>query len=147
MDAKKFLSTVTPEQRKWVIERLQLTSDAAAARAVGVHPSTVCKWPNKAQLDLAVQELLKDPQQHALEILTHAVVDAARAKAEGIRVTKKDGTKTWHQGVATEILNRILGAPVQRSELSGPEGKAIELIADVRSELERKLRQAVDDGP
>ena len=140
-----FLAEITHEQRKWVIERLLARSDAAAARKIGIRPETVCRWENKAELDWAVNELLKHPQQQALEILTVAVVDAARAKLEGLRIKKEDGTETWHQGIATEVLNRVLGAPVQRSEVSGPQGGPIE-IDDARADIQRKLRQAVGSG-
>ena len=140
-----FLAEIKHEQRKWIIERLQTTSDAAAARNIDISPSTVCRWENKAELDWAVAELLKDPQQQALEILTVAVVGAARAKLEGLKVKHDDGTEHWHQGVATEVLNRVLGAPVQRSEVSGPQGGPIE-IDDARADIQRKLRQAVESG-
>ena len=144
-NVNEFLTEIKPEQRKWVIERLQAKSDAAAAKKVGISPATVCRWENKALLDWAVSELLRHPQQQALEILTVAVVQAARAKLEGLKFKDKDGKKRWHQGVATEVLNRVLGAPVQRSEVSGPEGGKIEI--DVRTDLESKLREAVDAQP
>ena len=147
IDVNDFLDTVTPEQRKWVIERTCTRTDKAAADAVGVSPVTVCRWKNKKQLDWAVQELLKSPQDHALEILTQAVVDAARAKMEGLRYTDKEGRLRWSQSVATEILNRILGQPIQRSEHAGPGGGPItlETVAVVREKLQRKLIQETDD--
>ena len=147
-DVNKFLDTVSPEKRQWVIERLTAKSDAAAARAVNRDPATVCRWPEKKQLDWAVNELLKHPQQQALEILTQAVIDAARAKAEGIQYKDKEGNDRWNQGVASEVLDRVLGGPVQRSEHAGPEGGPIplEMISVVRKELERKLVSTADDS-
>jgi len=147
IDVNEFLGMVTPEQRKWVIERTCRTTDKAAAEAVGVSPVTVCRWKNKKQLDWAVQELLKDPQQQAMEILTQAVVDAARAKMEGLRYTDKEGKLRWSQNVATEILNRILGQPLQRSEHAGPGGGPItlETVSLVRENLRRKLIQEADE--
>ena len=142
-NVNEFLMEIKPEQRKWVIERLQVTSDAAAARLVGIDPATVCRWDNKALLDWAVNELLKHPQQQAIEILTVAVVGAARAKLEGLRIKKEDGTEMWHQGVATEVLNRVLGAPVQRSELSGPDGGPIE-TTDARNKLLASIEREME---
>ena len=138
-----FLAGVKHEQRKWVIERLQTKSDAAAARNVGINPTTGCRWENKPLLDWAVTELLKNPQEQAVEILTVAVVGAARAKLEGLKIKKEDGTETWHQGIATEVLNRVLGTPVQRSEVSGPKGGPIE-IEDATNRLLEAIEGEVE---
>ena len=147
-EVNKFLDTVNPEKRRWVIERLTAKSDAEAARAVDRDPATVCRWPEKKQLDWAVSELLKHPQEQALEILTQAVINAARAKAEGMKYKDKEGNEKWNQGVASEVLDRVLGQPVQRSEHAGPEGGPIplEMISVVRKELERKLVSTADDS-
>ena len=147
-EVNKFLDTVSPEKRRWVIERLTAKSDAEAARAVDRDPATVCRWPEKKQLDWAVSELLKHPQEQALEILTQAVIDAARAKAEGMKYKDKAGNEKWNQGVASEVLDRVLGQTVQRSEHAGPEGGPIplEMISVVRKELERKLVSTADDS-
>ena len=148
-DVNDFLATLTVEKRKWVIERLTAKTDAEAARAVGRDKATVCRWPEKKQLDWAVHELLKSPQARALEILTQAVVQAAVAKAEGIKYTDKDGDEHWDQHVASEVLNRVVGQPVQRSEHSGPGGGpiALEMVGVVRKELERKLIQETERSP
>ena len=147
-EVNKFLDTVNPEKRRWVIERLTAKSDAEAARAVDRDPATVCRWPEKKQLDWAVSELLKHPQEQALEILTQAVINAARAKAEGMKYKDKEGNEKWNQRVASEVLDRVLGGPVQRSEHAGPEGGPIplEMISVVRKELERKLVSTADDS-
>lgn len=149
MDVNKFLGTLSPEKRRWVTERLTARSDAEAARAVGRDPATVCRWPEKKQLDLAVRELLKNPQEHALEILTQAVTEAARAKKDSIMYKDKEGNTCYRQNVASEVLNRVLGQPVQRSEHAGPDGGPIrlEMISVVRQELERKLVSTIDDSP
>ncbi|HUW10680.1 MAG TPA: hypothetical protein VM537_13195 [Anaerolineae bacterium] len=147
-EVNKFLDTVNPEKRRWVIERLTAKSDAEAARAVDRDPATVCRWPEKKQLDWAVSELLKHPQEQALEILTQAVINAARAKAEGMKYKDKEGNEKWNQAVASEVLNRILGQPVQRSEHSGPGGGPIsmEMVTVIREQLQRKLLQEPDHG-
>jgi hypothetical protein len=145
MDVNEFLVTITPEQRKWVIERVRLTTDKAAAEAVGVSAVTVCRWKNKKQLDWAVQELLKDPQRQALEILTQAAVDAARAKAESIYYTDAEGNRKVRQGVASEILDRVLGQALERREHTGRDGGPIEIIEDARIRLLAAVEREV--GP
>ena len=76
--ANEILSVATIEQRKWVLARLQLKSDAAAARAIGIHPTSIYRWPNKKDLDRAVELLLEDAVEAARAILRDAAPDAAR---------------------------------------------------------------------
>ena len=40
----------------------------------------------------------------------------------------KDPNKRIKQSAATEILDRMLGKPMQRQEISGPKGEPIEII-------------------
>jgi hypothetical protein len=100
--------------------RLVARTDKEAAKRVGVHPTTVSRWDNKADLDLAVNLLLKEPREAALAILTEAVIDAATIKVEGL-------AKGGKQQAATEILDRVLGRPMQRQELTGKGGAPIML--------------------
>ena len=76
MNVNELPTEWTPEQRKWVIARLKLTTDAAAARVAGVHPATVCRWSNKDELDAKVKELLDHPLEQAMTILADAVPEA-----------------------------------------------------------------------
>jgi len=119
LDANRILAEATPEQVKWVTKRLALNTDKAAARAVGVHPTTVSRWDNKAELDRAIHLLLAEPREAALAILRASVIEAAHIKTDGLQ-------KMGKQVVATEILDRVLGRPTQRQELSGPNDGPIE---------------------
>lgn len=123
MDTNGSLNGFTIEQRKWIVARLLSTSDAAAARAVGVHPSTVCKWPEKGELDRTVEALLADPMAQALTMILDAVPEAARVKIDGLRSRKEN----VRQSSASEILDRVIGRPRQKMEHSGPEGEAIRI--------------------
>jgi len=117
-DANKILANATPEQCKWVMARLATKTDREAAKRVNVHPTTVSRWDNKAELDRAVNLLLKEPREAALAILTDAVVDAARIKVSGLGSGGK-------QQAATEILDRVLGKSTQRLEHAGSEDNPI----------------------
>lgn len=60
----------------------------------------------------------------AQEILNSAVEEAARVKAAGLKA-RDERVK---QAAATEILDRKMGKPVQKSEVTGAEGGALEII-------------------
>lgn len=111
----QLLENATPEQVKWVLARLVKKTDAEAAKEIGMHPSTVCRWPNKADLDKAVMLYLRQPIDAALNILREAAVDAAVLKVEGLKSKKE----TIRQSVATEILDRNIGKPKQTQEVEG----------------------------
>lgn len=116
------LQDATIEQRKWVIARLSHNSDLRAAQAVGLHRNTVGSWPNKAKLDEAVMLLLTEPREAALAIIQDALTEAARIKAEGLKSKKEEVA----QSAASEILDRVLGKPTQRQEVTGANGGPIE---------------------
>lgn len=124
MSANDSLNGFTIEQRKWIVARLLSTSDAAAARAVGVHPSTVCKWAEKPELDETIEALLADPMAQALTMILDAVPEAAKVKIAGLNSRKEN----VRQSSATEILDRVVGKPRQKMEHSGPEGEAIRVL-------------------
>lgn len=139
-DANEILTCATPEQYKWVMARLSTKTDKEAAGKVGIHPTTVSRWNNKADLDLAVNLLLREPREAALAILTDAVIDAATLKVKGLGARDK-------QQVATEILDRILGRPTQRQELSGKDGGKIKVsLDDILTALPDDFSDAVRRG-
>ena len=101
-------------QRRWVLERINSPSDSQAAIAVGVHRSTVCKWPNKAALDQAVDELRAIPAAQAVAILETNVTKAANAKVNAL----DSDDERIVAAASTEILDRVLGRAVHRQDVT-----------------------------
>jgi hypothetical protein len=118
VNVNELLAQCTPEQRKWIAERLLSKSDSAAAKAIGIHPGSVARWKRSVDLDAIVGALLADPIAQALEIISSAVPDAAKVKIDGLK-SRKDNIK---QAAATEILSRAIGTPTQRVEHLGEGG-------------------------
>ena len=114
MDINGQLTGCSVEQRKWVMARLLTTSDAKAARAVGVDPATVCRWPNKADLDAAVDALLMDTAMQAVNMLLDAAPEAAAVKVAAL----KSRNENIKQAAASEILDRAIGKAVQRQDVN-----------------------------
>jgi len=140
LDANEILGKATPEQAKWVMKRLGFNTDRAAAKAVGIHPTTVSRWDNKAELDRAVHLLLAEPREAALSILKDAVIEAATVKVDGLQ-------KMGKQAQATEILDRVLGRPMQRQEVTGADGGPMEHhMLDIERLLDRIYGNEDDNG-
>ena len=118
MNVNEIWTNATAEQKKWVIRRLQLPSDAAAARAVGIHPATACRWPNKNDLDALIAHLLTDTVETARLILAEAAPDAAHTLE--FNLLGRKGVEA-----ANSILDRVGLGRVSNQQHSGPEGQAI----------------------
>jgi hypothetical protein len=125
-NANEILATATPEQVRWVIARLSAKSDQEAAKAVKVHPTTVCKWPNKSDLDRAVNLLLQDVAGATALILRQAAPEAARALRESLRDPK------MRVSAATAVLDRTGFAARQQHEVDISDALAgvLERLAD-----------------
>ena len=120
-NANKTLANATPEQARWVLARLTCTTDRAAARKVGIHPSTVSKWPNKPQLDRAVCDLLQTPVAAILEILQQHGMEAAQVLADELKHKNR-------LAAANSILDRILGRAAQ--PITGEGGGPLTVIIE-----------------
>ena len=122
-DATEILSQATPDQVRWVLARLHTKTDHEAAEEVGVHRSTVSKWDNKAELDIAVNILLREPIKAAVEILGNASAEAAQVIVDTLRVKRDNRLRL---NAASDILDRVGVKGAQRHELTGAEGGPIE---------------------
>ena len=120
-NATQILSEATPEQERWVLARLTTSTDKEAARVVGVHRSTVGKWVNKANLDLAVKLLLADAVQGAKTIIEGAVARAAQELVDLLNVRDP----RVRLAAAENILDRAGVVKTTRQELTGKDGESL----------------------
>lgn len=117
------IDALEPLKAQWVYARATVRSDKAAYEAIGVSRSAFYKWPESerdALRDMA-QRLKADVQLRIMQMLEDAAADAAAVKVAGL--TSRN--ELVRQGAASEILDRILGKPTQRQELTGAEGEEL----------------------
>lgn len=100
---------LSPDQLRYLNERVLCRKDAEAARNIGLSPNTVYSWPEKKLLAEAVNLILSDGVDVSREILKRNLAKAARVKADGLD-SRKEAIK---QASATEILDRFHGRPTQ----------------------------------
>ena len=134
MDEKsisKRLSDLWPKlsrnQRRFIVAMQESATKKEAAEAIGLEPDTVYRWPDI--VDEAVQRLSDDVEAAVWDILHSSAAKAAMVKATGL----DEDDPRLRQAVATEIIDRVLGRPTQRQEISGPDGEAVP-IAFIRQE-------------
>ena len=109
-DLDTLLQDLTPEQLRFVVARLQTSSDVDAAEMIGISKATVYKWPDNVKE--AVKLLALDGVHVAREILRRSLPKAMAVKSAGL----DSNNERLRQDVATEIIDREMGKPVARTE-------------------------------
>lgn len=106
--------TLSPDQLRYLQERVLCRTDAEAARNCGLAPITVYKWNENTPIQEAVNLLMDEGLQVSLDIMRRNLARAAKVKVSGLD-SKKEAVK---QAAATEILDRFHGRPKQQSDIN-----------------------------
>jgi len=122
-DLEKVLSRLTMDQIRFVVARQETLSDKEAAEAIGMKPKAISNWKqNGVPLDDASRLMAISILESAHHILERNVMEAALVKIAGLR-SENDVIR---QKVATELLDRIMGKPLQKQEITGRDGAPIQ---------------------
>lgn len=106
-------------QQRFAVAMLTSASKKDAAGRVGIQPNTVYKW--NGDVDDVVEFMRNHAAAAALGIVQANATKAAMVKAAGL---DSDDEKI-RQDAASEILDRNLGKPTQRRELTGADGEPL----------------------
>ena len=103
------------QELNYVLERADVNTDKDGYTNAGISKPVFYRWPretrehlNKLAIALKLETALK-----AKLVLRAATKEAAEVKVKGL--TNRD--ERIKQGAATEILDRMLGKPMQRQEI------------------------------
>ena len=118
-DFRELWQALTHNQQRFAVAMLHAPTKKEAADAIGLQQDTVYRW--NGAIDTVIAYMRAQAKNAAIEILANYVAKAAMVKAEGLDCADE----IRRQEAATEILDRIVGKPTQRSEISGPDGSAI----------------------
>lgn len=126
-------------QLRFLVARLECNTNVEAAEAIGIKAPTVSTWgePIKRALEL----MRYDGIITALEIQRRALPEAMAVKVAGL----KSENEKIRQDAATEIIDRNIGKPVQRSEVTGKDGGSI-AVEVFDSALMRAYGETPNDG-
>jgi transposase-like protein len=106
--------SLTATQKRYVTVAHRYETVADAAREIGVVPQTVYNWGPRVKAAVA---LFGDQvAQVALMELEDVLVEAAQVKVQEIR--SPGSTKKLQQDAASEVLDRVLGRPLQSSQVA-----------------------------
>ena len=123
---------LTHNQQRFAVAMLESPTKKEAALAVGLEPDTVYRW--NGDVDAVVGFMRSQVRDSVLGIIEANAVKAAMVKAGGL----DSADELRRQDASTEMLNRYLGRPSQRTEISGPEG------GDIGVQFSRTFDQALD---
>lgn len=108
------LDSLEDTKLEYVFARSKTNKTVDALREIGVSRNTFYKWPDREKLDELAQELKRRRLLKVEMIIEDAAEDAAKAKVGALK-SRKEKIK---QAAATEILNRTVGPPAQKHEVS-----------------------------
>lgn len=106
-------SGFTTEQWRFITERLNTTTDKEAAENIGLNDKTPSKWPNKPQINDAVEKLRIEIAAGSISALKQSSLKAAMVVA-GLLDSDDEAVRLR---AAQDILDRVNGKPTQRQEV------------------------------
>ncbi len=115
-DLERQLEALEPPWFDYVWERSQVNTDAAAYKAIGISRSGfyLLDATERERLNTLAKRLRKERILHAEMALRRAVVEAATVKVAGLQ----NRDPRIKQASATEILDRVLGKPITRADIT-----------------------------
>ena len=133
-DLHTILNGLEDNRLDYVIARSRTKADAPAFREAGMSKSSFYKWDETERdyLNGLAQRLKRETAVKAIIMLQDAVEQAAKVKIEGLKSTNKH----IQQNAASEILDRQLGKPTQRTEHTGDGGGEIGITVRLASDDE-----------
>ena len=116
------LEQLSFDQKRFIIERQQTSTDKEAAEAIGIKPETVYRWRQEgAPIDEALSLMVHDGIVMATHLRRKALAKAMAVKVAGL----DEADNRLRQGVATEIIEWEMGKAGQKMELSGKDGEPL----------------------
>jgi transposase len=109
------LQGLRPEELDYVMARSSNNSIAKACKEANLSESTVYRWDNRDQLDALAAALRLDRHVEVELKLRDALPEAVQVVIAGLKERKYD----TQFKAAVEILDRTLGKPTQKQEVTG----------------------------
>jgi len=115
------LNQLSPNQIRFVVSRLDYDSDAAAARALDLDPTTVSKWPERELIRRALSLVALDSISGIKAVIERNGVKAALVKVKGL----DSEDESIRQRAALEIINLLIGDAKKTIDLTSGGQKII----------------------
>jgi hypothetical protein len=119
-DLQTEIDQLEDQRLDYVMARSKVNSDSAGYRDAGISKSWFYSWPveEREKLNKLAQRVKRETAVMAMMKLANAVDRAAEIKIAGLE-SRNENIK---QSASTEILDRVVGRPTQKTELTGKDG-------------------------
>ena len=124
----EILGGLNHNQHRFIVAMMDHPSKKEAAEAIGIVPQTAYRWPK--EVEEAVELMRLNIAVGAREMLSKSVAKAALVKVAGL----DDDDPKVRQAAATEVLDRILGRPLQKQDVSVTNDSITLLISGITSD-------------
>lgn len=128
---------LTRNQQRFAVAMLECSSKKEASLAIGLEPQTVYRW--SGDVDAVIEMMMEDAAASAYEILKETVIKAAMVRRGGLDSLDEK----LRYDAADAIMDRVMGKPTQRQEVTGADGGAIEHSFPT---FDKALERIYDDG-
>jgi hypothetical protein len=106
------MNRLTINQRRFVVACMDYPNKNDAAKAIGIQPNTVYKWPE--EVDRAIHLLSLDMVSGAKALRLQALAKAMMVKVKGL----DSGDERIRQSSATELIEWELGKAQQHTDVT-----------------------------
>jgi len=127
-DLRTELDKLTDQRLDYVIARSRVNTDSQALRDAGINRSSFYSWTleERTALNELAQRVKREVALRAVMVLQDAAEDAAQVKVSGLK-SRNEHVK---QSASTEILDRVIGKAVNKTEITGANGGALVITWD-----------------
>lgn len=110
-DLRAELDQFSDQRLDYILARSKVNSDRKAYIEAGINKNTFYSWPSeeRERMNNLAQRVKREAATRVMMVMQDAAEEAAKVKVDGLR-SRNEHVK---QGVATEILDRVVGKPNQ----------------------------------
>ena len=125
-EIRQLLSGLTDHELDYVLARSKSKNDAGAVRESGVAKSTFYSWPENRRAELGEIALRL---KHSTVTRAMLILEKAAERAAG-RIDELVDHRNPNVALraSQDVLDRTAGKPMQRQEVSGPGGGALNIV-------------------
>jgi len=122
-DIDNMLGNLSLKELQYMLARFNTSSIAEARKKIGVGEACSTKLEKKVSEPLKI--IMQDVIKSAALKMQNALLSAVDVKISGL----ESESEVTRQAVSSELIDRVMGKPVARSEISGKGGNAISIDA------------------
>lgn len=145
-DLGQILDNLSAEELAYVYERSTTHKDATAYKAAGISKSTFYERYDETRRD-ELNDLAFQIRKERTLLANRELIAKAQDAAQVLTKLLTDENPNVKLKAATEILDRTMGKPTQKTELFGESGGPVQIEVVYKNRDQRNGTSATEDTP